>query len=184
MSFRQRRMELEEERKTNQPQSEKEERMKTPSIYKWFSSWFKIPVDDAPTKKEVPAATVPAPPISGQVTYCYTNDLEVTSNFYEGVLNLTIALDQGACRIYRVGPGAHLGFCSRETTPSPEGIILTLVTPDVDGWAKRLASLDVKIEKNPVYNEQLNIYQMVLRDPNGYLVEIQRFEDPAWSWDI
>jgi hypothetical protein len=26
----------------------------------------------------------------------------------------------------------------------------------------------------------VNIYHCFLRDPNGYLIEIQRFLDPAW----
>jgi hypothetical protein len=35
--------------------------------------------------------------------------------------------------------------------------------------------------KPPTYNERYQIYHLFARDPNGYLIEIQRFEDPRWG---
>jgi catechol 2,3-dioxygenase-like lactoylglutathione lyase family enzyme len=116
-----------------------------------------------------------------QVTFCYTDDLDGTARFYEEAMGLELALDQGACRIYRVAGGAFVGFCRRAETPQPDGIILTFVTDDVDGWHNRLVERGVTIEKPPGHNERFNIYHCFLRDPNGYLVEIQRFDDPAWT---
>jgi catechol 2,3-dioxygenase-like lactoylglutathione lyase family enzyme len=116
-----------------------------------------------------------------QVTFCYTADLKGTARFYEGVLGLKLALDQGACRIYRVADGAFVGFCTRDETPQPDGIILTFVTDDVDGWHNRLVERGVTIEKPPARNQRFNIYHCFLRDPNGYLIEIQRFDDPRWT---
>lgn len=52
---------------------------------------------------------------------------------------------------------------------------------EVDHWQTRMAEHKVPIEKGPVFNPDLQIYQMFLRDPNGYLIEIQRFEDPQWQ---
>ena len=34
--------------------------------------------------------------------------------------------------------------------------------------------------KEPVMNATYNIYHFFMRDPDGYLVEIQRFLDPNW----
>ena len=115
-----------------------------------------------------------------QITFCYTPNLPATAEFYENVLELPLALDQGACRIYRVTRGAFLGFCSKDEAPIPKGIILTLVTEDVDAWHARLSERGVVFEKPPAHNPKFNIYHCFLRDPNGYLIEIQRFEDPAW----
>ena len=36
------------------------------------------------------------------------------------------------------------------------------------------------IETRPEHNLEYRIYHFFLRDPNGYLLEIQRFEDPRW----
>jgi catechol 2,3-dioxygenase-like lactoylglutathione lyase family enzyme len=124
-----------------------------------------------------------------QVTFLYTADLARTAAFYENVLGLPLVLDQGACRIYRVAAGAFVGFCQRaeslqESYPSgsvrPTGVILTLVTYDVDEWYEQLRAQGVPFEQAPALNPRFNIYHCFLRDPSGYLIEIQRFLDPGW----
>jgi catechol 2,3-dioxygenase-like lactoylglutathione lyase family enzyme len=117
------------------------------------------------------------------VTFMYVRDLHISAAFYENLLGLPLALDQGSCRIYRVAGDAFLGICQQRdaVAPSPSGaLILTLVTHDVDGWHRYLAERGVVVEKPPQYNPVYNIYHCFLRDPDGYLVEIQRFLDPAW----
>jgi hypothetical protein len=59
-------------------------------------------------------------------------------------------------------------------------VIVTLVTQDVDGWYARLLERGIAFEKAPAFNPDYNIYHCFLRDPNEYLLEIQRFCDPAW----
>jgi catechol 2,3-dioxygenase-like lactoylglutathione lyase family enzyme len=119
-----------------------------------------------------------------QVTFVYTRDLEAATRFYEGALGLRLALDQGACRIYHTAPGAFLGVCRSEgmgeRAAEDAPVILTLVTQDVDGWYARLVAQGVASVKPPQHNQQYNIYHCFLRDPEGYLIEIQRFLDPAW----
>lgn len=122
----------------------------------------------------------PRPPIEQHVTFLYTDRLDATARFYEDVLGLELALDQGACRIYRVCPGAFVGFCTRDAGPAPDGVIVTLISQDVHGWAEALRARGVALEKPPQVNPKYNIEHLFVRDPNGYLVEIQRFLDPAW----
>ena len=119
--------------------------------------------------------------IESQITFLGTTDLAATADFYERVLGLELALDQGTCRIYATGEGAFVGFCQRVAKPNPEGVILTLVTQDVDGWYELLSARGVQFEKPPAQNADYQIYHCLFRDPNGYLVEIQRFEDPRWQ---
>ena len=52
---------------------------------------------------------------------------------------------------------------------------------EVDQWHERLREQGISFEKVPTHNPQYNIYHCFLRDPNGYLLEIQRFDDPAWK---
>jgi catechol 2,3-dioxygenase-like lactoylglutathione lyase family enzyme len=116
------------------------------------------------------------PPIEQQITFLFTQDLEATAVFYEQVLGLELTLDQGDCRIYRVSQDGYVGFC-RRAEPGPEqGLILTIVTDHVDAWHAMLQERGVVFEKPPAYNPQYGIYHCFLRDPNGYLLEIQRFE--------
>jgi catechol 2,3-dioxygenase-like lactoylglutathione lyase family enzyme len=122
------------------------------------------------------------PPFDQQITFLHTRDLEATAHFYEDVLGLPLALDQGDCRIYRVSEGGYVGFCQRTAAPEePSSVILTLVTSDVDGWYRHLADQGISFEKPPALNPKYDIYHCFLRDPNGYLIEIQRFLAPAWA---
>lgn len=121
------------------------------------------------------------PAVDQQVTFLFTHDLAETAQFYEDILGLPLVLDQGNCRIYRVSGDAFLGFCRKLAEPGKgEGIILTLVSQEVDAWHAYLQAKGVPVEKPPVNHPDYNIYHFFLRDPNGYLIEIQRFLDPAW----
>lgn len=120
------------------------------------------------------------PTLDQQVTFMYTADLKTTAHFYETVLGLPLVLDQGTCRIYRVSNSGFIGFCQRDDAAKPDGIIVTLVTQEVDAWYAYLQEQGVSFEKPPQLNPAYNIYHCFLRDPNGYLLEIQRFLDPGW----
>jgi catechol 2,3-dioxygenase-like lactoylglutathione lyase family enzyme len=121
------------------------------------------------------------PSIDQQITFLYTHDLSKTARFYENVLGLPLKLDQGTCKIYTVTAGSFLGFCERVGAgQSYTNVILTLVTSQVDEWFEYLSSQGITFEKPPTINPDYNIYHCFLRDPNGYLIEIQEFLDPAW----
>jgi catechol 2,3-dioxygenase-like lactoylglutathione lyase family enzyme len=121
------------------------------------------------------------PPISHQITFLYTRDLARAAHFYTAILGLPLALDQGTCRIYRTGPGSYLGVCQRaEVAHEHPDVIFTLVTPDVDAWYTILRARGVMFEKAPAVNPKYRIYHCFLRDPDGYLIEIQKFLDPRW----
>lgn len=120
------------------------------------------------------------PSIDQQITFFPTEELAATAYFYEEVLQLPLVLDQGNCLIYRVSGGAFVGFCERAAPGEPSDLIFTLVTQEVDAWHGYLAGQGIPIEMPPTLNPQYNIYQMFVRDPNGYLIEIQTFRDPAW----
>ena len=121
------------------------------------------------------------PAIDQQVVFLGARDLEATADFYEGVLKLPLVLDQGSCRIYRVVNGAFLGFCHHlPSSTESRSVILTLVSQEVDAWYAYLLELGIDLEEQPVLNPKYNIYHFFVRDPNGYLVEIQQFLDPVW----
>jgi len=120
-------------------------------------------------------------PFDSFITFLHCRDLTATAEFYEGLLGLPLVLDQGGCRIYRVSREGHLGFCEREASPAPEGVILTLVTDDVDVCFARLRDAGVQIDREPALNPEYGIYHCFVRDPDGHIVEIQRFEDPRWA---
>lgn len=125
---------------------------------------------------------MPHPPIESEITFFYTHELEISARFYEDVLGLELWLDQGSCRIYRVSNDGYVGLCQSNEAKTPptdkqSNVIFTLVTQQVDEWFKYLTLRGVEFEKPPELNEKYNIYHCFLRDPNGYLIEIQRFEN-------
>lgn len=122
------------------------------------------------------------PPIEQQVTFLYTRDLDTTADFYERIMGLTLVLDQGTCRIYRIaGDEAYVGFCNRaDANRDSRDVIFTMVTHEVDAWHDYLVAQGVEIEKPPTLSEAYNVYHIFFRDPNGYKLEIQEFKDPTW----
>jgi catechol 2,3-dioxygenase-like lactoylglutathione lyase family enzyme len=123
-------------------------------------------------------------PFDQQITFLYTRDLAASAHFYGELLGLPLVLDQGLCRIYRVSGDAFLGICQRDGVElQPATVIVTFVLADaaaVDARHAELAGRGVRFEQAPALNATYNIYHCFLRDPSGYLLEIQAFLDAAW----
>jgi len=122
------------------------------------------------------------PTITQQITFIYTDDLEKSAAFYENILGFDLWLDQGSCRIYKVSSTGLIGIC--QSSDQSKGafsageqthVILTIVTPEVDDWYAYLKAKGITFDKPPTLNTTYHIYHCFLRDPNGYLIEIQRF---------
>jgi catechol 2,3-dioxygenase-like lactoylglutathione lyase family enzyme len=122
------------------------------------------------------------PSITDQVTWVYTADLEGTCKFYADVLGLALAVDQGASRIYRAGRTAFIGVCLVRPGRwvEPKGVVITLVTREVDAWHARLLAKGIEADA-PGVSQTWGIYHFFARDPNGYVVEFQGFLNPGWS---
>lgn len=122
------------------------------------------------------------PQIDEQITFLYCEDILKTAPFYETVLGLELALDQGGCRIYHlVGNKSYIGMCERATPREKDGVIFTIVSQDVDAWYARITSQGIACEHPPRENPTYGIYHFFVRDPNGYLIEVQRFLDTSWD---
>lgn len=121
------------------------------------------------------------PDLQQQITFLPVSDLERSSEFYGRALGLELVLDQGDCRIFRVSGDAFLGICERPEQGAAPGLMVTLVTDEVDEWHDRMVAANVVCDRAPALNEQYRLYQAFYRDPDGYVLEVQRFLDPAWS---
>ena len=69
---------------------------------------------------------------------------------------------------------------SASEAPQQPGLIFAIVTPDVDEWHRHLVAKEVPIVKPPTLYEEYGIYHMFVRDPAGYLIEIEQFRQPDW----
>ena len=119
------------------------------------------------------------PKIKYQISWVYTENLEHTSSFYENDLGLDLIRDEGSARIFRVSSTAQIGVCKsfEDRAVEPRGGMITLVTDDVDEWYSRLLRKNVKVRGAPHRLEAFNIYTFFAEDPNGYVLEFQKFLD-------
>ena len=119
------------------------------------------------------------------VVFVYVDDLDRSSAFYHGVLGLPLVLEQAHCRLYKVAEGGFVGICQSGDRPTtPDGVVVTLVRDDVDEFCARLVERGIELEQPPTKNERFAIYNAFLRDPDGHLIEVQRFDDPRWGEPI
>ena len=108
------------------------------------------------------------------MVFMATRSLSDLVAFYTDRLQMEVWLRQEDCTILRYD-NLYLGFCQRDRADT--GGIITLwfdSNEEVDEMYAQLADL---AEGAPVENEKYRIYHFFLRDPEGRLLEIQRFED-------
>ncbi|MFP3950854.1 MAG: VOC family protein [Candidatus Bathyarchaeia archaeon] len=119
------------------------------------------------------------PEIEELITFLYYSDLEKAVSFYEDVLGLKLSMDQGWAKIFRVAENSYLGLVDGDFgyhTPSQDKpVMITLVVPDVDEWYEYLQDRKIATLTEPKDNEELNIRMFLLEDPEGYVIEIQKF---------
>lgn len=111
------------------------------------------------------------------ITWVYCKDLNHTAAFYRDMLDLPQWRDAGAAQIFEAGPNAYIGVCQEfeNRRANPDGGMITLLRQDVDGWYARLADKGAKLHGPPTTIEQFGIYSFFCEDPNGYVIEVQRF---------
>jgi predicted enzyme related to lactoylglutathione lyase len=111
------------------------------------------------------------------ITFFYVRDLPRAMAFYEDVLSLTLAIDQGWCKIYRIAGAAHVGLVDEQRGmhrwAEVKPVQLCIRVPDVDAWYAyaRHCALDGLSEL--FVNDGIGIRAFVFNDPEGYQIEIQ-----------
>ncbi len=117
------------------------------------------------------------------ITFFYYRDLPTAIRFYEDILGLPLAIDQGWCKIYEICPGAHVGLVDEtkgmNNWAEVKPVQLCIRVPQANDWyafaqAKQLDNLSELF-----VNEALGIRAFVFNDPEGYQIEIQSATRPG-----
>lgn len=119
----------------------------------------------------------PDAPAQLAITFFYYWDLPRAMRFYEDVLGLSMVIDQGWCKIYRVCDGAHVGLVDEargmnKWAPA-KPVQLCLRVPRVDAWYKYAEFERLSNLSELFVNEEIGIRAFVFTDPEGYQIEIQ-----------
>jgi lactoylglutathione lyase len=117
------------------------------------------------------------------ITFFYYRDLPAAMRFYEDVLGLPLAIDQGWCKIYRICPGAHVGLVDEargmNKWAAVKPVQLCIRVPDVDGRYGYARAAGLANLSDLFVNDELGIRAFVFRDPEGYQIEIQSATRPG-----
>jgi predicted enzyme related to lactoylglutathione lyase len=111
------------------------------------------------------------------ITFLYYRDLAAAARFYEDVLGLALAIDQGWSRIYRLCGGAHVGLVDEtmgmHRAHPVKPVQVCLRVPDVDAWHGWVGSQGVVALSAIRQNKALGLRAFVFEDPEGYQIEVQ-----------
>jgi len=119
------------------------------------------------------------PKIDGLVTFLYYDDLAKATEFYTEKLGLKVIVDQGWAKILRLTDTANVGLVDgkrgslRPSRDKP--VLVTILVPDVAAWYAHLMKLGVPTMSEPRDEPGMNLRQFMLKDPEGYVIEIQHF---------
>ena len=119
------------------------------------------------------------PKIDGLVTFLYYDDLARATKFYTETMGLKIIIDQGWAKILRLTETANLGLVDgkkgslRSSRDKP--VMVTILVPDVDEWFAHFKKLGIATIGEPHDEPGMNLRQFMLKDPEGYVIEIQHF---------
>lgn len=128
---------------------------------------------------------MPRPPAGAElaITFLYYKDLAAAQRFYEEVLGLRLAIDQGWSKIMEICPGAHVGLVDEtkgmNDWQADKCVQLCLRVPDVDAWYAYASELDLPGLSRLFVNDEIGIRAFVFTDPEGYQIEVQTPSRPG-----
>ena len=111
------------------------------------------------------------------ITFIYYRDLQKGIDFYQNTLGLTLAIDQGWCKIYQVSKSGYLGIVDEkrgmQNWHAEKTVQICLRVPEVLPWYEFCQGMSLPKLSQLFTNEALKIRAFVFEDPEGYQIEIQ-----------
>ncbi|HSW30635.1 MAG TPA: VOC family protein [Longimicrobiales bacterium] len=129
------------------------------------------------------------PAVQAANAFYYYRDVDAAWDFYSRVLGLETVADYGFAKILRVAASSYLTLVDAargmHTAEEPKSVTLALVTDDVEGWWAYLEAQGVPMRSDlgPVDTARAH-NGFVAVDPEGYLLEFERFNAHAENTEI
>jgi catechol 2,3-dioxygenase-like lactoylglutathione lyase family enzyme len=129
----------------------------------------------------VPAAAQAPPPVTGQVTFLYYEDLPAAERFYREVLGLSASFELDWVKIFRLSSGSSVGLVNATKgslrpaavdEEKPVMVSLVVEQADVDRWHSYLKSKGVEVGAGPKVGADGRVLAFAFKDPGGYTLEV------------
>ena len=122
------------------------------------------------------------PSVDGLMTFFYYKDMAMAEEFYEKIMGFELVQDQKWAKIFKVADNAFMGCVDgnigyHKYDPT-KPVMLTVIVDDPDAWYEHFMENGVETLNKPHDDVELNMRIFLLHDPEGYVIEIQKFNDP------
>jgi catechol 2,3-dioxygenase-like lactoylglutathione lyase family enzyme len=119
--------------------------------------------------------------VQANIVFLYYRDIPAAQRFYEDVIGLRLAVDQGFAKIYQISLTSFIGLVDERQglhrASEAKPVTLSFVTDQVDAWYEYLVSRGVGM-RGPVGDATRHPTRgFVAIDPEGYFLEFERFLD-------
>lgn len=122
------------------------------------------------------------PEAKGLLTFFYYKDLDKAAEFYEKIMGFELVQDQQWAKIFKVQENSYMGCVDgnvgyhkySDTKP----VMLTVIVDDPDAWYEHFKENNIETLNEPHDDKELNLRIFLLEDPEGYVIEIQKFYEP------
>lgn len=119
------------------------------------------------------------PPVAGQVTFLYYEDLDAAARFYGETLGLPKTLDLDWVKMFELSTTSKVGLVNatggthRPSDNKPVMVSLVVEAPEqVDAWHAFLRSRGVEPTSDPHDSERSGVRAFGFTDPEGYTLEV------------
>ncbi len=122
------------------------------------------------------------PTLIANNAFFYYQDLDAASKFYLDILGLETVADYGFAKILQIAETSYLTLVDAEsgihTADEPKTVALALITDELAEWYEYLVSQDVSMKSSEFAPAEGSPHDgFVVNDPEGYLLEFERFND-------
>lgn len=113
------------------------------------------------------------------VVFRYYNDFDKAIQFYEEILGLTLTMDQGWARVYKVTDGSFLGVVKRNESSielhQQDNSLISFNVNDCDSHYKKIKTYNLPHITEVKVIESIPLKSFFFKDFEGYDYEIQEF---------
>ena len=94
-------------------------------------------------------------------------------------MGFELSTDQKWAKIFKIAENAYVGCVDGNVgyhkPADDKPVMLTIVVDDPDKWYQHFQNKGVKTLNEPHDDKELNLRIFLLEDPEGYVIEIQKF---------